>query len=118
MTVWRNWAGSQVMTPTRVEHPGTTEEIAAAVKGAVAEGRRLKAIGSGHSFTSIGLTDGVLLQLDRCADLVQVDGTLVTVQAGMPLHRLNALLVEHGLGLTNMGDVDAQTVSGAVSTGT
>jgi L-gulonolactone oxidase len=118
MTVWRNWAGSQVMTPARVEHPRTTEEIAAAVKGAAAEGRRVKAIGSGHSFTSIGLTDGVLLQLDRCADLVQVEGTLVTVQAGMPLHRLNALLVEHGLSLTNMGDVDAQTVSGAVSTGT
>jgi len=118
MAEWTNWAGNQAMAPDRVEHPRTTEEIAAAVKGAAAAGRRVKAIGSGHSFTSVGLTDGVLLKLDRCSDLVQVDGTLVTVQAGMTLRTLNGLLAERGLSLTNMGDVDAQTVSGAVSTGT
>jgi FAD-linked oxidoreductase len=116
---WRNWAGSQVMEPVATAHPQGTEEIARAVKAAGAQGHRVKAIGSGHSFTGIGLTDGVLLQLDRHADLLSVDEQgLATVQAGMPLHRLNALLAEHGRGLLNMGDVDAQTVSGAISTGT
>jgi FAD-linked oxidoreductase len=54
------------------------------------------------------------------AGLVGVDPSagLVTAQAGLPLHRLNALMHESGLGLTNMGDIDVQTVSGAVSTGT
>jgi len=118
MAVWTNWAGNQEMQPVRVEHPRTTEEIAGAVKSAAAAGVRVKAIGSGHSFTSVGLTDGVLLKLDRFTELVQVDGEQVTVQAGMTLRRLNALLAEHGLSLTNMGDVDSQTVSGAVSTGT
>jgi L-gulono-1,4-lactone dehydrogenase len=120
MAAWKNWAGNQEMHPVRVEHPRSTDEVAGAVKAAAADGRRVKAIGSGHSFTSIGLTDGVLLQLDRFADPVTVDaGTgLVTVQAGMTLKGLNALLLEHGLSLTNMGDVDGQTVSGAVSTGT
>ena len=44
--------------------------------------------------------------------------TLVTVQAGMPLSPLNALLAEHGLAMPNLGDIDAQTVAGAISTGT
>jgi FAD-linked oxidoreductase len=36
----------------------------------------------------------------------------------MPLHRLNAVLAEHGLAMPNLGDIDRQTVAGAISTGT
>jgi len=115
---WRNWAGNQSMDPVRVEHPSSPEQVADAVRRAAAAGLRVKAVGSGHSFTGIALTDGVLLDLRRLDRLVAVDGTRVTVEAGMPLHRLNAALAAHGLGLTNMGDVDRQTVAGAVSTGT
>jgi L-gulonolactone oxidase len=119
MSTWQNWAGNQAMAPTQVRSPGSAEEISRAVKEAAAAGRRVKAIGSGHSFTGIGLTDGVLLELGSYDRLLSVteDGR-VTVEAGMPLHRLNALLTEHGLGLTNMGDIDVQTVAGAISTGT
>jgi L-gulonolactone oxidase len=120
MTTWQNWAGNQAMSPAQVSHPSSAEEISRAVKEAASSGRRVKAIGSGHSFTSIGLTDGVLLQLDGYDRLVSVeaDTGLVTAEGGMPLHRLNVLLAEHGLGLTNMGDIDVQTVAGAISTGT
>src|SRR5689334_17747419 len=108
------------MEPARVVRPRSVDEIAGAVKQAAADGLRVKPIGSGHSFTAIGLTDGVLLDLSSYAGLVSADPStgLVTAQAGLPLHRLNALLPEYGLGLTNMGDIDVQTVSGAVSTGT
>jgi L-gulonolactone oxidase len=108
------------MDPVRVVRPASVDEIAAVVKQAAADGLRVKAIGSGHSFTAIGLTDGVLLDMSAYAALVSADPNtgLVTAQAGLPLHRLNALLHEQGLGLTNMGDIDVQTVSGAVSTGT
>lgn len=118
--MWRNWAGNQTMTPADVAHPGSVQEVAQVIQEAAAKGLRVKAIGSGHSFTDIGLTDGVLVQLDRLDRLVEADRATgrVTVQGGLPLHRLNALLAEHGLGLTNMGDVDAQTVTGAISTGT
>jgi L-gulonolactone oxidase len=117
---WSNWAGNQRMQPVRVVRPSSVDEIAAAVKQAAADGLRVKAIGSGHSFTGIGLTDGVLLDMSSYAGLISADAAtgLVTAQAGLPLHRLNALLHEAGLGLTNMGDIDIQTVSGAVSTGT
>ena len=118
--MWRNWAGNQTMTPAAVEHPASVDEVVRVVKDAAAAGRRVKAIGSGHSFTAIGLTDGVLVQLDRLGRLVDADPVTgrVTVQGGLPLHRLNALLAERGMGLTNMGDVDVQTVTGALSTGT
>ena len=117
---WRNWAGNQSMTPFAVEYPATTEQVADAVRRAAARDRRVKAVGSGHSFTGVVLTDGVLLDLRRMSGLIAVDrdSYRVEVQAGMPLHRLNAVLAEHGLGLTNMGDIDRQTVAGALSTGT
>ncbi|MGI8691347.1 MAG: D-arabinono-1,4-lactone oxidase [Geodermatophilaceae bacterium] len=119
-TTWHNWAGNQVAEPAAVESPRDIGELADLVKAAEREGCRVKAIGSGHSFTGIGLTDGVQVRLDRLAGVVAADpGTgLVTVEAGMPLHRLNAELQQRGLALSNLGDIDRQTVAGAISTGT
>ncbi|MGY1725402.1 D-arabinono-1,4-lactone oxidase [Geodermatophilus sp. SYSU D01062] len=119
MGTWRNWAGNQRADGVTVVHPAGTGEIAAAVRDAAAAGRRVTALGSGHSFTGIGRPEDVALALDRHASLVGVDDAgLVTVQAGMPLHRLNAELAARGWALTNLGDVDRQTVAGAISTGT
>ena len=98
--------------------PGTVDEVAALVKAASGTGQRIKAVGSGHSFTDIAVADDQRLLLHRLGDLVAIDGNLVTVQAGMPLHRLNTLLAEHGLAMPNLGDIDQQTVAGAISTGT
>jgi FAD-linked oxidoreductase len=116
---WRNWAGNQRAAGIEVVHPAGPEEISAEVLRAGRSGRRIRPIGSGHSFTAIGRPDDVQLVLDRHAALVDVGPSgLVTVQAGMPLHRLNAELAVRGWALTNLGDIDRQTVAGAVSTGT
>ncbi|MFN2521733.1 MAG: D-arabinono-1,4-lactone oxidase [Mycobacteriales bacterium] len=117
---WSNWAGNQSMSPARIVRPTSVDQIAVAVKQAAADGLTVKPIGAGHSFTAIGLTDGVQLDLSSYDQLVSADAAsgLVTVAAGLRLRRLNTLLGEHGLGLTNMGDIDVQTVAGAVSTGT
>lgn len=98
-------------------HPAGTEELAAAVKAAPG---RVKVVGSGHSFTDIACTDGTLIQLDRHQRLLAVDRErcLVTVQAGMTLADLNGTLASYGLALPNLGDIEYQTVSGALSTGT
>ena len=116
---WRNWAGNQRATGISVVHPVGSAGIAAALQQAAAAGRRVRPIGSGHSFTAIGRPEDVQLALDRHADLVDVtaDG-LVRVQAGMPLHRLNAALAARGWAMSNLGDIDRQTISGALSTGT
>jgi FAD-linked oxidoreductase len=117
---WSNWAGTEHAYPVRQTHPGTAEEVAADLHAAVAQGLRAKAVGSGHSFTGAAVTEGLLIHLDRLSQLRSLDvpSGVVTVEAGMPLHRLNEALDANGLALANLGDIDLQTVSGAISTGT
>ncbi|SDZ35348.1 L-gulonolactone oxidase [Micromonospora pattaloongensis] len=119
-TRWSNWAGNQRAAAREALAPGSTDAVAAAVRAARDGGRRIKPVGSGHSFTDIARSDDQRLELTRLAGPVAVDRARrrVTVQAGMPLHALNELLAAHGLALPNLGDIDAQTVAGAISTGT
>jgi L-gulono-1,4-lactone dehydrogenase len=77
-------------------------------------------VGSGHSFTDIAVTDGLMLRPERLVGVRSVDreAMTVTVFAGTPLHVLNDRLHGLGLALNNLGDIDRQTVAGAISTGT
>jgi len=80
----------------------------------------VKAVGSGHSFTGIAVAPGVLLDLTDLTGLVRVDRErgLVTLLAGTRLHQVPALLAPYGLAMQNLGDIDRQSISGAISTGT
>ncbi len=117
---WQNWARNQTASPAAVEHPTCVDDVVHAVKEAGASGRRLKVAGSGHSFTAAAVTDGTLLHLDRLDRVLDADSHTgrVTVQAGMPLYVLNRTLAAAGLAMSNLGDIDRQTVAGAISTGT
>ncbi|HEY1177657.1 MAG TPA: D-arabinono-1,4-lactone oxidase [Phytomonospora sp.] len=119
-TTWRNWSGGVRADPARVATPASTAELAEVVKEAARDGLRVKPVGSGHSFTSIAATDGVQLRLDRLAGVRSADPAtgLVTVDGGISLHRLGPILAGHGLAMENLGDIDRQTVTGAISTGT
>jgi FAD-linked oxidoreductase len=115
---WRNWTGDQVADPARILAPRDAAEVAAAVKDAARDGLRVRMTGAGHSFTGAALTDGVLLSPRRLAGIVAIAGESVTVRAGTRLRDLSVELARHGLALENLGDIDAQTVAGAVATGT
>ncbi|MFH8801162.1 D-arabinono-1,4-lactone oxidase [Streptomyces sp. NPDC017936] len=117
---WRNWGGNVTARPAREAAPASVDELAAAVRRAAEDGLRVKAVGTGHSFTSIAATDGVLIRPHLLTGIRHVDreNMTVTVEAGTPLKRLNVALAREGLSLTNMGDIMEQTVSGATSTGT
>jgi FAD-linked oxidoreductase len=84
----------------------------------IAGASRVKVAGSGHSFTDIACTDGVMVDLSRMNRVLGVEGDEVTVEAGVTLRELGPALAERGLALENQGDVDAQTVAGAISTAT
>ncbi|MEE1940931.1 D-arabinono-1,4-lactone oxidase [Streptomyces sp. TRM 70361] len=117
---WCNWAGTAEARPLRTVAPATTGALAEAVRRAAEDGLRVKAAGTGHSFTAAAVTDGVLVRPDRLTGIRRIDraaGT-VTAAAGTTLRRLNRELAAAGLSLANMGDIMEQTVSGAVSTGT
>jgi L-gulonolactone oxidase len=117
---WSNWAGNQRSAAVRVAHPTNTQDVADLVQTANAEGIVVKPVGAGHSFTAAASTDGIRVALDRLTGpiTVQAPARLVTVPAGIPLRLLNQVLAEHGLALPNLGDIDAQTLAGAISTGT
>ncbi|MEV8567682.1 D-arabinono-1,4-lactone oxidase [Streptomyces sp. NPDC051322] len=117
---WRNWAGNVTARPVREVTPASVDELAAAVKRAADDGLRVKAVGTGHSFTTTAATDGVLIRPGLLTGIRQIDRTAgtVTVESGTPLKRLNLALAREGLSLTNMGDIMDQTVAGATSTGT
>lgn len=117
---WKNWAGNQECAPARVHAPSSEEELAGIVRSAAAAGERVKVVGSGHSFTAIALTDGNLVQLDNYQRVLKTDALQgqVTVEAGIKLHRLNDELARRGLAMPNLGDIDRQSISGAISTAT
>ncbi|MEE2033452.1 D-arabinono-1,4-lactone oxidase [Rhodococcus chondri] len=122
MATWHNWARTEAATPYRFETPGTVDELVSVVGRSADDGSRLKAVGAGHSFTGVAVTDGTLVSLDRISGIESVEATAtgadVTVRAGTRLRELNALLWERGLALANLGDIDAQSIAGAISTGT
>jgi FAD-linked oxidoreductase len=117
---WRNWAGTESATPARWIRPVSEEEISAAVKSAASSGRTVRALGSGHSFTGVAACDGVALDLSGWTGIVSasVDSGLVTVRSGTTIRSLNTALDGLGLAMANLGDIDAQTIAGALSTGT
>ncbi|WP_189262375.1 D-arabinono-1,4-lactone oxidase [Streptomyces fuscichromogenes] len=117
---WRNWGGNVIVRPAREVMPASVDELAAAVRQAAEDGLKVKAVGSGHSFTAIAATDGVSIRPQLLTGIRGIDrkAMTVTVEAGTPLKRLNVALAREGLSLTNMGDIMEQTVSGATSTGT
>ena len=117
---WRNWAGDQSCAPAELVCPRDREELAEAIGGAVAAGRRVGVVGSGHSFTEAALTGGTMVDAGSLSGVIDADRDtgLVKVGAGTILAELNEELHRLGLAMENLGDIDRQTIAGAISTGT
>src|SRR5215216_793273 len=114
--MWSNWSRGQSCAPAEHVRPATRADLAAAV----ARGRAVRVAGAGHSFSAGVATDGTLLSLERLDRVLDVDRAngLVRVEAGIGLRRLVRELAGHGLALPNLGDIDAQSLAGALATGT
>ena len=117
---WVNWAGDQSCRPVESIRPGDRDELAAAVAAAAGAGRKVSVAGSGHSFTEAAMTSGTMLHIEALRGVIDADPAsgLVEVGAGTVLADLNEELARMGLAMENLGDIDRQTIAGAVSTGT
>jgi FAD/FMN-containing dehydrogenase len=117
---WSNWSGSVTASPAAIRYPASVNEIVAIVRECHERGCGLRVVGAGHSFTPLAWTDGILISLDRYAGLEHVDpaAAQATVRAGTQIKALGELLFAHGLGQANLGDIDVQSIAGAISTGT
>lgn len=120
MRIWTNWAGNVRATPCRVERPRSIDALRQIVAAATREGLPVRAAGSGHSFSPLCETGGVLVDLSAIAGIERIDPVSgdAVVLAGTKLHALGEPLLEAGRALANQGDIDQQAIAGAVSTGT
>jgi len=117
---WRNWTGDQRCTPAAVHSPRSLAELREAVGRASQRGLAVRAAGSGHSFTEAALTEGAMIRIEALNRVLDMDSEsgLVRVEAGITLSALSAALWDRGLALENLGDIDRQTLAGAISTAT
>ncbi len=117
---WRNWAGDQRCLPAQVARPRDRDELAATVTRAAEDGRKVSVAGSGHSFTEAPMTAGAMIHVEALSGVIDADPSskLVKVGGGTVLADLNEELARLGLAMENLGDIDRQTIAGAISTGT
>ena len=115
---WSNWSGSQ-QHMAALMCPDSVAGVQALVRTAAGRGQRVRAVGTGHSFVPFW-TDDLIVSLDALSGLIEVDRSLgqATIAAGTKLHDLGPLLWAEGLSLPQQGDIDRQSLAGAISTGT
>jgi len=117
---WGNWAREQFCAPSAIVRPKSEAELVEVVARSAQRGERVRAVGTGHSFTDCACTDGVMIDMTGLQRVISADPAsgLVTIEGGAKLHTLGPQLAERGLGLENQGDIDAQSITGATATAT
>ena len=116
----KNWSQYIQWTPENILYPESELAIQQIVQGALEQSKHIRVIGSGHSFTPLCKTKGILVSLDNYQGLISVDKEKcqATVKAGTKLSTLGNLLFEQGMAMENLGDIDVQSIAGTISTGT
>jgi L-gulonolactone oxidase len=106
--------------PGTYAQPASVDELCALVREAAAAKQSVRVIGAGHSFTPLVQTDGVLVSLDALTGIESIDEATreATVMAGTRLYDLGPALARRGYAMENLGDINRQSIAGAVSTGT
>ena len=117
---WTNFSARHSVRPRRVVVPADLDELRVVLKEAAAEGTRVRVVGAGHSYNDIATAPDTQISLRRLSRVLHVDAAagLITVQGGATLQEIRAVMAQHGLAFANMGDIDRQSIAGALSTGT
>ena len=125
---WSNVIKKHKVEPFKYLIPGSLQDIVSAVREAEKCGHRIRAVGSGHSYSDVAITDGHLVDMSQLCRQLELDKNkllrehqekfLVEVEGGITVEALNRKLDRQKLALINMGASDEQTISGAIATGT
>jgi FAD-linked oxidoreductase len=120
MATWKNWAENVVCNPVAIYAPKSELELKQIILNAKAAGKRVRVMGSGHSFTALGDTNEFMITLQNLKGVINIDkiNKQATVWAGTSINEAGKLFFEQGLGQINLGDIDVQSLAGATSTGT
>ena len=117
---WSNWSGKLSARPKSVVQVGSVEAIRSELLAARDGGWTVRTSGTAHSHYPLLPTNGVILDTRPLAGLVAVDNDAMTAtfRAGTKIHACGRPLLDHGMGLLNQGDIDQQSIGGAIATGT
>ena len=122
MAEWKNWARTVRHSDLKkVFRPNNPRELKFNVKEAAGKGWKLRAVGSGHAWSNLGVPGrcrGAVIRTDKLAEFTPLSDKLVEVQGGIKIQRLNNKLFKQGLALENMGDANPQAIAGAIATET
>lgn len=113
---WNNWSGFQHSQPEHILKPSSIDEL----KNIVQNHHKIRVVGAGHSFTPLVCTDATLLSLDHFSGVENVNTALTqaNIWSGTRLFNLDQYLEPIQQSLMQQGDIDQQSLAGAVSTGT
>jgi alditol oxidase len=111
-----NWAGNYTYSAARLHYPETVEQVQELVAGC----RKLRVLGSRHSFNGIADSSEDLLSLERFDPGVTVDRErrTVTVAAGVKYGQLCRELHRAGYALHNLASLPHISIAGACATAT
>jgi alditol oxidase len=111
-----NWAGNVTFSARRIHRPASLAELQRLVAGS----ERIRALGSGHSFSRLADTPGDLVSVAGLPKIVRVDAerATVTVSAGLTYAELAPRLHAAGYALRNLGSLPHISIAGTCATGT
>lgn len=117
---WKNWADTFTCTPENVFYPSSIDDVVRIVGEASERGKKIRVVGAGHSFTNLVETNDWLISLDGLCGIEKIDEECrtVTVLGGTRLAQLGEELGRMGYAQENLGDINVQSIAGAISTGT
>ncbi|HEY3765129.1 MAG TPA: FAD-binding protein, partial [Gaiellales bacterium] len=117
---WSNWAGNEQFAPVEIATPGSEDELVERTRQAVSDGRSIGLAGTGHSFSPIVESSDLLIKIEGVNGIISIDPARHTVDvlAGTTIKQMGQPLWDAGLSLKNQGDIDTQTIVGAIATGT
>ena len=99
-TTWSNHLGNQKVEPLRIYTPRSIDDVVAIVQAAERDGVTTRAVGSGHSWSDVALTEGYLVKPDGLSRVPAREPDFLTpewegrgvvrAEAGIRLRELNA----------------------------
>ena len=103
-----------------IEKIRSEEQIPEIIARAKREQLPIRVLGSGHSFYPLVATPGISISLDGLQGVITVDQNQGAgwVWSGTNIHTLGEQLFRIGYSMENLGDIDVQSIAGAISTGT
>ncbi len=126
--IWHNHIFEQKVVPQLTFYPETLQDLRTIVLQAEAANSKVKACGSGHSWSAICPTLGYMVMPQKLTGLLPIPSEelndfgknlkLVRARSGTRIRELNNLLDGKGLAIEWLGGFDGQTIAGVCQTST